>query len=132
MKATLLTLIAALIFPLLSVSENNAAISDDLTTLTMEDYNTFENNRYEQSEYETQLAEIKKETELYNRLFYYAVIFIVLVSIFALYVFWNVCEVYSFFKNKYLQITGYFKANRILNMRILITRNQLNGLLKNL
>ena len=97
MKATILTLIAALILPLLSVSENNAAISDDLTTLTMEDYNTFENNRYEQSEYETQLAEIKKETELYNRLFYYAVIFIVLVSIFALYVFWNVCEVYSLF-----------------------------------
>ena len=109
MRSIVLTFIVVFTLPFLSVTESKSALSDDLAFI--QDY-TFENSQYTQSEYETKLTEIKKKTELYNRLFNYAVAFVIFVVTFAVFVFLKVYGVFSFLKQFYVKKKSeIFKSN---------------------
>ena len=111
MRSIVLTFIVVFTLPFHSVTEIKSALSGDLAFITIQDY-TFENNQYTQSEYETKLTEIKKKTELYNRLFNYAVAFVIFVVTFAVFVFLKVYGVFSFLKQFYVKKKSeIFKSN---------------------
>ena len=108
-----LTFIVTLILLFLPVSVNSATLlSEDLPSLTVQNYTS--ENHQTQNEYEAKLAEVKETTIFHDQLFNYAVAFVVLVSIFAAIVFWNVCELSSFFRRLLMRI----KDNNISNYNI--------------